>query len=61
QSGNAFLVGDATGVATLDMGEGISPSIQSGLHAAEAIIQGTPYTLTGIPRYSWLSLLQLRH
>ena len=61
QSGNAFLVGDATGVATLDMGEGISPSIQSGLHAAEAIIQGTPYTLTGIPKYSWLSLLQLRH
>lgn len=60
QSGNAFLVGDAAGVATLDMGEGISPSIQSGLHAAEAIINGKPYSLAGIPRYSWPSLLQLR-
>lgn len=58
--GNAFLVGDALGLATLDMGEGISPSIRSGLNAANAIIHGTEYTLNGISRYSFPDLLGFR-
>jgi flavin-dependent dehydrogenase len=47
---NAFLVGDAAGLATLDMGEGISPAIQSGLRAVQAIATGRPYSLDGIAR-----------
>ncbi len=54
---NAFLVGDAAGLATLDMGEGISPAIKSGLRAADAIIHGTEYSVASIPRYSLGSLI----
>jgi flavin-dependent dehydrogenase len=57
--GNAFLVGDAVGLATLDMGEGIGPAIWSGLLAAEAILTNRPYELSAIPRYSFLSILHL--
>ncbi len=53
QHEGAFLVGDAAAVATLDMGEGIYPSILSGLRAAEAILTGKPYTLRGVPKYSF--------
>jgi flavin-dependent dehydrogenase len=56
---NAFIVGDAVGLATLDMGEGIGPAVKSGLLAAEAIVHGTDYTVDTIRRYSllpsWLS------
>ena len=54
---NAFLVGDAAALATLDMGEGIRPAIQSGIRAAEAIIRQGDYSLAWIPTYSWPSLL----
>lgn len=57
--GNALLVGDALGVSTLDMGEGIGPSIQSGINAANAILNNIPYTLEGISSYSFPSLLRL--
>jgi flavin-dependent dehydrogenase len=60
RNGNAFLVGDALGLATLDMGEGIGPAIRSGQLAAEAIIHGTEYSVAGIPRYSLPSLVGLR-
>ena len=56
---NAFIVGDAAGLATLDMGEGISPAIKSGLLAAEAIIHGSDYSVASISRYSLRSLLRL--
>ena len=49
---NAFLTGDAAGLATLDMGEGISPAIKSGLMAADAIAHGARYAIDAIPRYS---------
>jgi flavin-dependent dehydrogenase len=55
--GNAFLVGDALGLATVDMGEGIGPAITSGQMAAEAIIHGTAYDPHGISRYSFPSML----
>ena len=56
---NAFLVGDAAGLATLDMGEGISAAIQSGLLAAQAIITGKPesYNINKIARFSLFRLL----
>ena len=58
--GNAFLVGDALGLATSDMGEGIGPAIRSGQLAAEAILSGRPYSVASIPRFSFPSLLGLR-
>ncbi len=54
--GNAFIVGDAVGLATLDMGEGISAAIESGILAARSILFNTPYDLTQISKYSLNSL-----
>jgi flavin-dependent dehydrogenase len=42
---NAFITGDAAGLATRDLGEGIGPAIRSGLRAAQAIVAGEPYRL----------------
>ena len=58
--GNACLVGDALGLATQDMGEGINAAIQSGLRAADAIAGGCVYSVDSIPRYSLPSLLGWR-
>lgn len=52
--GNAYLVGDAAGLATRDMGEGIGPAIQSGLRAARSIVDGADYSLAGIDEFSVL-------
>ncbi len=57
---NAFLVGDSLGLATMDMGEGISPAIQSGLLAADSIARGVAYDVRAIPRFSFPSILRLR-
>jgi len=46
--GNAFLAGDAAGLATRDMCEGIGPAVESGLLAAKAIVRGEDYALDGI-------------
>ena len=54
QTGKAYLVGDAVGLATLDMGEGIGPAVESGLRAAESILTGKTYSLQGIRQYSLL-------
>jgi flavin-dependent dehydrogenase len=51
---NALIVGDAVGLATLDMGEGIGPAIRSGLLAAESIVNGGDYRLDAIPKTSLL-------
>lgn len=50
--GNAFLVGDAAGLATRDFCEGIGPAVQSGLLAADAIAKGTPYSLEKVAWHS---------
>ena len=55
QSGNAYVIGDAAGVATRDLGEGIGPAIETGIRAAESIIRGTPYTLDAMTTYSILA------
>lgn len=60
QNGHALIIGDALGLATKDMGEGIGPAIQSGFLAADAISLGLDYSITSIPRYSFPSLIRLR-
>lgn len=49
---NCYLVGDAAGLATKDMGEGIGPAIRSGILAAKSIIHGTDYLPKSIGKYS---------
>jgi flavin-dependent dehydrogenase len=46
--GNAFLTGDAAGLATRDLCEGIGPAVRSGLRAADAILGGAPYRLDDV-------------
>lgn len=50
--GNAFLVGDAAGLATADLGEGIGAGLRSGQRAADAIALGTEYSIRAVQRYS---------
>jgi flavin-dependent dehydrogenase len=45
---NAFLTGDAAGLATRDMCEGIGPAIRSGQLASQAIVKGTDFGLDGV-------------
>ena len=49
---NAFIVGDAAGLATRDMAEGIGPAVESGLLAAESITEGSEYDLGHVKKYS---------
>jgi len=53
QNDNIFLVGDAAGLATRDMGEGIGPAIKSGILAANAITAGKSYSLNSVKKYSF--------
>jgi flavin-dependent dehydrogenase len=48
QSDGAFIVGDAAGLATVDLGEGICPAIRSGIDAGRAILENREYRLAGI-------------
>ncbi len=50
--GNAFIIGDALGMATRDMGEGIGPAVRSGILAARAMASGKPLYLDSIARFS---------
>lgn len=45
---NAFITGDAAGLATRDLGEGIGPAVRSGLRAAHAILHGSTYRLEDV-------------
>ena len=49
---NAYIVGDAAGLATRDMCEGIGPAVRSGLLAARAIASGEEYSLDAIDKLS---------
>jgi len=57
EMGNAYLTGDAAGLATVDMGEGIGPAIQSGIRAARAIIEHRPCRMPAATRYSFPEIL----
>ena len=50
--GNAFIAGDAAGLATRDLCEGIGPAVRSGQRAAESILEGTEYRLDDLAAYS---------
>jgi len=61
-----FLIGDAAGLATRDMGEGIGPAVRSGILAAEAIISGKKLFLNSVkknsfPRYSTFGKLLITY
>jgi flavin-dependent dehydrogenase len=45
---NAFITGDAAGLASRDLGEGIGPAIRSGLRAAQAILECGTYRLRDV-------------
>ena len=49
---NAFITGDAVGLATRDLCEGIGPAIRSGQRAANAITKDTTYNLEDIGTHS---------
>ena len=49
---NAFVVGDAAGLATRDLCEGIGPAVRSGLLAARSIASNEPYSLDSLKHYS---------
>lgn len=53
---NAFITGDAAGLASRDLGEGIGPAIRSGIRAAHSILKGTPYRLDDVTGMSWKSI-----
>jgi flavin-dependent dehydrogenase len=52
QLGNAFVVGDAAGLATRDMCEGIGPAVQSGLMAAATILGRDTFDLDRIEAHT---------
>lgn len=59
---NCFLIGDSAGLASVDMGEGIGPAIESGLLAADEIMGTGDYTKDAITKYSFSGLTrQLMH
>ena len=50
--GNAFVVGDAAGLATRDMCEGIGPAVRSGIRAADAILGRAEFSLDDVNPYT---------
>ena len=52
QLGRAYVVGDAAGVATRDLCEGIGPAVKTGLLAADSIINGSEYSLDDVETLS---------
>jgi menaquinone-9 beta-reductase len=55
--GNALVVGDAAGLATRDMCEGIGPAVRSGLLAARAVITGAAFDLGSVGAFTSSNLL----
>ena len=49
---NAFITGDAAGLATRDLCEGIGPAMRSGQRAAETILTGCEYRLEDLSSFS---------
>jgi flavin-dependent dehydrogenase len=58
--GNAFVIGDAAGLATRDMAEGIGPAVRSGIIAARAIATGAAFDLGPVSAHSLPAGLQRR-
>ena len=49
---NAYITGDAVGLATRDLCEGIGPAVRSGHLAADSIVTGSEYSLQAINAHS---------
>jgi flavin-dependent dehydrogenase len=54
---NAFIIGDAAGLSTLDMGEGIHGAVLSGIRVADAIVENKPFVLPHPARFSLPKIL----
>jgi flavin-dependent dehydrogenase len=54
---NAYIIGDAAGLATLDLGEGIGPAIESGISASNSILTGRRFPERTTTRYSLIHFL----
>jgi flavin-dependent dehydrogenase len=53
QIDRVFLIGDAAGLATKDMGEGIGPAVKSGILAASAIISCKKLSFSSVKKHSF--------
>lgn len=53
-----WLIGDSGGLASVDLGEGIGPAIESGLMAAAEIAGGPAYAPETVTQYSTNGLVQ---
>ena len=58
RNANAFVIGDAAGLATRDMGEGIGPAVETGLRVADTIVTGHEHTVAGVTRASVPGILK---
>lgn len=56
--GHVFLIGDAAGFATIDMGEGIEPAVHSGQLTARAIIDNKPLLTKPVKQRSLPDILR---
>ncbi len=56
--GHVYLIGDAAGFATVDMGEGIEPAVHSGQLTARAIIENRPLRVEPVKRRSLPDILR---
>jgi flavin-dependent dehydrogenase len=54
---HVYVIGDAAGLSTLDMGEGIHAAVQSGISAANTILENGPLQVNHIARFSLPGLL----
>jgi flavin-dependent dehydrogenase len=50
---NCFLIGDSAGLASVDLGEGIGPAVESGLMAAREILGAGVYRKEDISVFSF--------
>ena len=58
--GNVFIIGDAVGLASKDLGEGIGPAVRSAILAARAIVENSEYSLKDVEGYSVAGFIQQR-
>jgi menaquinone-9 beta-reductase len=55
---NCFLIGDSAGLASVDLGEGIGPAVESGLMAAREILGNGEYRKDAISVFSFAGLVR---
>jgi flavin-dependent dehydrogenase len=55
---NCFLIGDSAGLASVDLGEGIGPAVESGLMSAQEILGTGAYSKDAISAFSFAHLMR---